>query len=140
MMTESFRIFPMGNLASTRISPLSAKYDLCLECSQYCANAFEVFEAAIIDVLGWTNHYGDTPIETVTAGTVPEIVCTFGVLRVRPNVLLADTNTEDFDAVAIPGGFESQGFFKDAYSEDVLQTLRDFEMSRNPSHPFVSAR
>jgi hypothetical protein len=32
-------------------------------------NAFEVFEAAaLIDVLGWANRYGDTPIETVTAG------------------------------------------------------------------------
>jgi hypothetical protein len=41
-------------------------------------NAFEVFEAAaLIDVLGWANHYGDTPIETVTAGTIAEIECTF---------------------------------------------------------------
>ena len=91
-------------------------------------NAFEVFEAAaFIDVLGWANHYGDTPIETVTAGTIAEINCTFSVLTVRPNVLLADLDAVDFDAVAIPGGFESHGFFTDAYSETVLQTLRDFE-------------
>ena len=96
-------------------------------------NAFEVFEAAaFIDVLGWANHYGDTPIETVTAGTVAEIACTFGVLKVRPNVLLADVDADEFDAVAIPGGFESQGFFKDAYSETVLQTLRDFDKRRKP--------
>ena len=96
-------------------------------------NAFEVLEAAaFIDVLGWAHHYGDTPIETVTAGTSAEIECTFGALRVRPNVLLSDVDTAEFDAVAIPGGFESQGFFKDAYSEIVLQTLRDFEKSRKP--------
>ena len=96
-------------------------------------NAFEVFEAAaFIDVLGWANHYGDTPIETVTAGTVDEVKCTFGVLSVRPNLLLADVDVEEFDALAIPGGFESEGFFKDAYSETVLQTLRDFEKSRKP--------
>ena len=96
-------------------------------------NAFEIFEAAaFIDALGWANHYGDTPIETVTAGTAAEIECTFGALSVRPNVLLADVDAEDFDAVAIPGGFESQGFFEDAYSETVLQTLRDFEQSRKP--------
>lgn len=96
-------------------------------------NAFEVYEAAaFIDVLGWANHYGDAPIETVTAGTVAEIKCTFGVLTVRPNLLLADVDAEEFDALAIPGGFESQGFFKDAYSETVLQTLRDFEKSRKP--------
>jgi 4-methyl-5(b-hydroxyethyl)-thiazole monophosphate biosynthesis len=96
-------------------------------------NAFEVFEAAaLIDVLGWANHYGDTPIETVTAGTIAEIECTFSVLTVRPNALLADIDAVEFDAVAIPGGFESHGFFTDAYSETVLQTLRDFEKSGKP--------
>ena len=96
-------------------------------------NAFEVFEAAaFIDVLGWANEYGDTPIETVTAGTAAEIACTFGVLKVRPNVRLTDIVTADFDAVAIPGGFESKGFFEDAYSETVLETLRNFEESRKP--------
>lgn len=96
-------------------------------------NAFEVFEAAaFIDVLGWANEYGDTSIEVVTAATVAEIKCTFGTFRVRPNVLLADVDCAVFDAVAIPGGFESHGFFEDAYSETVLQTLRDFEKSRKP--------
>jgi protein deglycase len=96
-------------------------------------NAFELFEAAaFIDVLGWAKHYGDTPIETVTAGVVPKIACTFNVLNVKPNVLLANVEPIDFDAVAIPGGFESQGFFHEAYSESVLQTLRDFDSLNKP--------
>ena len=96
-------------------------------------NAFEVFEAAaFIDVLGWANEYGDTPIETVTAGAAAEIVCTFGVLKVQPDVVLPDITTADFDAVAIPGGFESRGYFEDAYSDIVLDTLREFEDSRKP--------
>ena len=42
-------------------------------------DGFEVFEAAaFIDVLGWANHYGDTPIETVTAGINADISCNFG--------------------------------------------------------------
>ena len=96
-------------------------------------NAFELFEAsAFIDVLGWANHYGDTPLETVTAGSTAEIKCTFNSLRIMPNRLLADVDAQDFDAVAIPGGFESHGFFDDAYSEPVLQTLRDFEQRGKP--------
>ena len=96
-------------------------------------NAFEVFEAAaLIDVLGWANHYGDTSLEIVTAGTSTELECTFGALRVRPNILLTDVDVEAFDAMAIPGGFESQGFFRDAYSDAVLQTLRDFEAQGKP--------
>lgn len=91
-------------------------------------NAFEVFEvAAFIDVLGWANQYGDMPIKAVTAGVSAEISCTFGGLQVRPDVLLSDVDVTDFDAVAISGGFEVHGFFEEAYSEIVLQTLRDFD-------------
>lgn len=96
-------------------------------------NAFELFEAAaLIDVLGWANEYGDTPIETVTASTTAEISCTFGVLKVQPKTLLTDIVADDFDAVAIPGGFESHGYFEDAWSEIILKTLREFEESRKP--------
>ena len=91
-------------------------------------NAFEVFEAAaFIDVLGWANEYGETPIETVTAGLADQVSCTFGVLDVRPQVLLAEIDPAAFDAVAIPGGFEAHGFFEEAYAETVLQTLREFD-------------
>lgn len=96
-------------------------------------NAFEVFEAAaFIDVLGWANHYGDSPIETVTAGLTSEVTCTFGGLRVNPEVMLDDVDPNEFDAVAIPGGFESEGFFEDAFSESVLQTLRHFDSGQKP--------
>ena len=96
-------------------------------------NAFEVFEAAaFIDVLGWANHYGDSPIEMVTAGLSAEVTCTFGGLKVNPEVLLGDVDPNDFDAVAIPGGFESEGFFEDAFSESVLRTLRTFDTDQKP--------
>ena len=96
-------------------------------------HAFEVFEAAaFIDVLGWANHYGDSPIKTVTAGVSAEISCTFGVLQAQPDLLLTEVDAADFDAVAIPGGFEVHGFFEEAYSEIVLQTLRDFDGNNKP--------
>ena len=96
-------------------------------------NAFEVFEAAaFIDVLGWANHYGDSPVETVTAGLATEVMCTFGGLKVSPEVLLDDVDPNDFDAVAIPGGFESEGFFEEAFAESVLQTLRGFDSAQKP--------
>ena len=90
-----------------------------------------LFEAAaFIDVLGWANHYGDTPIETVTASVSDEIECTFGAITVRAKTLLADVDVDDFDAVAIPGGFESEGFFEEAFSGTVLETVRDFHRSK----------
>ena len=96
-------------------------------------HAFELFEAAaFIDVLGWANQYGDAPIRTITAGIAAEISCTFGVLQVRPDVLLSNVDAADFDAVAIPGGFEAHGFFEEAYAEVVLRTLRDFDGDNKP--------
>ena len=54
------------------------------------------------------------------------------MLKVRPNALLTEIVTADFDAVAIPGGFESKGFFEDAFSEAVLKILREFDHDGKP--------
>lgn len=93
-------------------------------------NAFELLEAAtFIDVLGWANHYGEVPIETVTAGLRAELSGTFGGLRMQADQLLGDLVSRDFDALALPGGFEAFGFFEEAYDDLVLQMLRDFDES-----------
>jgi len=94
---------------------------------------FEIFEgAAFIDVLGWANEYGNVPLEIVTAGLTEKIRPTFGGFRLIPDKLLSKIDTADFDAVAIPGGFETAGFYDEAYSESVLQTLRDFNQAHKP--------
>ena len=36
-------------------------------------------------------------------------------------------NAKDFDALAIPGGFESAGFYEDAYDERFLNLIREFD-------------
>lgn len=87
----------------------------------------EVFEtAAFFDVLGWASAEGSEPIEVVTAGLEPEITCTFG-LRVLPDVLFEDVEVEDFDALAVPGGFEEHGFYEHAFSEAFGNLIRAFE-------------
>lgn len=35
----------------------------------------------------------------------------------------------DYDALAIPGGFEEAGFYEDAYHEDFLEIIRQFNES-----------
>jgi 4-methyl-5(b-hydroxyethyl)-thiazole monophosphate biosynthesis len=35
-----------------------------------------------------------------------------------------------FDALAVPGGFEESGFYQDAYHEDFLKIIRQFNESR----------
>ncbi len=90
------------------------------------ADGFEALEAAAFtDVLGWADVYGSEPIEVVTAGLHPKLRCTFA-LDVTPAVLLSEINAENFDALAIPGGFEKAGFYRDAYAPEFLEVIRRF--------------
>ncbi|HEY81697.1 MAG TPA: DJ-1/PfpI family protein [Dehalococcoidia bacterium] len=90
------------------------------------ANGFEAFEAAAFsDVLGWANVFGSEPIEVITAGLHEKLKCTFA-LEVVPELQLAEVKVEEFDALAIPGGFEKAGFYEDAYSPEFLNIIRQF--------------
>ena len=96
------------------------------------ADGFEAFEAAaFMDVLGWANTFGAEPVETVTAGLHQKLKCTFA-LEVLPALQLSEVRVEDFDAVAIPGGFEKAGFYQDAYSPEFLDIIRKFAESGKP--------
>ena len=87
----------------------------------------ETLEAsAFIDVMGWANDSGSTPISLITAAISPSVVtCTFGVKLIADRSL-SDINAADFDALAIPGGFENFGFYEDAYSPVVQTLIRQF--------------
>jgi len=92
----------------------------------------EVYEtAAFIDVLGWASLEGSEQITVVTAGLQPEVTCTFG-LRLLPDSLIGEVNLEDFDALALPGGFEEYGFYEEAFSETVGEVVRAFDRSSRP--------
>jgi 4-methyl-5(b-hydroxyethyl)-thiazole monophosphate biosynthesis len=92
----------------------------------------EVYEtAAFIDVLGWASLEGSEEIEVVTAGLQPEVTCTFG-LRLLPDALIGQLDLDDFDALAIPGGFEEYGFYEEAFSESVGHVIRAFDRGSRP--------
>ncbi len=96
------------------------------------SNGFEVLEAAaFIDILGWANVFGNEKIEIVTAGAHAKLNCTFG-FQVIPDVQIKDFNIDDFDALAIPGGFEKAGFYEDGFSEEFLNLIRYFDKKNKP--------
>lgn len=96
------------------------------------ANGFEIYEAAaFIDVLGWAKVFGSEPVETVTAGFGEKLRCTFG-FDVLPEALVSQLDLGSFDALAIPGGFEKAGYYKDAYSPAFMDVIREFEDSGKP--------
>ncbi len=86
----------------------------------------EIYEAgAFYDVLGWSGAEGGEEVHVVSAGPKMKITCTFG-LSVNMDILIDDVRVEDYDAIAIPGGFEEFGFYGDAYSEKVSGLICDF--------------
>ncbi|WP_313891635.1 DJ-1/PfpI family protein [Psychrobacillus sp.] len=96
------------------------------------ANGFEAVEASVFtDVLGWNKWEGDGSTEVVTVGLHPQLQCTWN-FSVTPEKLLHEIVLEDFDALAIPGGFEEAGFYEDAYSESFQQVIRHFDAKQQP--------
>ncbi|MFF2886205.1 DJ-1/PfpI family protein [Paenibacillus sp. NPDC057967] len=90
-------------------------------------NGFEAVEASVFtDVLGWNREEGDGSTEVVTVGTREKLACTWN-FTVLPEKLLADVSVDEFDALALPGGFETAGFYEDAFREDVLAFIREFD-------------
>lgn len=91
------------------------------------ANGFEAVEASVFtDVLGCNQTDGDGSTQLITVGRRKQLKCTFN-FTVIPEMLLEEVNVADFDALAIPGGFEEAGFYDDAYSEDFLNLIREFD-------------
>lgn len=93
------------------------------------ANGFEAYEASVFtDVLGWNLLEGDGSTRLVTCGLRPELTCTWN-FKVLPELLAADAVPGEFDALAIPGGFEEAGFYEDAFSEEFLSLIRAFDQA-----------
>jgi len=94
------------------------------------ANGVEPLEmAAFTDVLGWATLVGHEPIELIDAGLRAEITTTFG-LNLRPSTTLETLDLNDFDALAIPGGFEPAGFYQEALSDAFLDVIRFFHQQK----------
>lgn len=91
------------------------------------ANGFEAVEASVFtDVIGWNKSDGDGTTDLITVGIRENLKCTFN-FTVIPEMHISEVNIDEFDALAIPGGFEEAGFYEDAYSEDFLNIIREFD-------------
>ncbi len=93
---------------------------------------FEMYEAAAFyDVLGWSGEYGSEAVKVITVGLQKEVQGTFGI-KVISDRLLSEARAEDYDALAIPGGFETHGYYEEAYSIPVADLIRSFNEQEKP--------
>ncbi|MFP4467434.1 MAG: DJ-1/PfpI family protein [Bacteroidales bacterium] len=98
----------------------------------FLPKGFEELEAtALIDVLGWSRAHGTNPVTLHTAGLHNEITSAWGS-RVIPTLPFSQTDADSYDAMAIPGGFETAGYYEDAFDESVLETIREFNRQGKP--------
>ncbi len=82
--------------------------------------------SAFVDVLGWArNDYGHV-VEVITCGFTRQVISTFNI-PVSVDKVIEDVNVEEYDALAIPGGFEEFGFYEEAYDERFLELIRRFD-------------
>ncbi len=105
-------------------------------------SGFELLEfSAFADVLGWAKLEGGLDIEYETAGFSREVRSTFGVPSTVDRVLWRrgagvcspiSVCAEDYDALAIPGGFEEYGYYEEAYRQDTAGLIRAFHKAGKP--------
>jgi 4-methyl-5(b-hydroxyethyl)-thiazole monophosphate biosynthesis len=67
-------------------------------------------------------------VEVVTAGFTKTVVSAFGI-PVLVDKTYEEIDASEYDALAIPGGFEEFGFYEDAYDERFLNLIREFDCS-----------
>lgn len=97
-----------------------------------CLNAFEMMEfSPFIDIMGWARDDFNCEIEVEICGFTQKIESTFGVW-ITADILIDDLNVNDYDALAIPGGFEEYGFYKEAYHEKTLNLIKSFDELHKP--------
>jgi len=93
----------------------------------FLSQGFEEYEASVFtDVIGWSRIYGTDPVDLKTTGLRKEIKCTWNFV-VKPELDFNEINVNDYDALAIPGGFEKSGFYEDAFDEKFLNLIRQFD-------------
>ncbi len=93
----------------------------------FLAKGFETMEASVfIDVFGWAKVSYGYDVEVVTCGVHETVISAFGV-PVKVDVLLSDVDSEEYDALAIPGGFEEYGFYDEAFLSEIGKLIKDFD-------------
>ena len=93
----------------------------------FCAKGFETMEFSVfVDVMGWARNDYNYDIQVETCGFTKTVMSTFNV-PIIVDKTIEEINVEDYDALAIPGGFEEFDFYEEAYDEKLLELIRKFD-------------
>ncbi|EKQ56871.1 MULTISPECIES: DJ-1/PfpI family protein [unclassified Clostridium] len=94
----------------------------------FLAKGFETMEFSVfVDVMGWARNDYQIDVQVVTCGFEKQVISTFNI-PVIVDKTIDEINVEDYDALAIPGGFEEFGFYEEAYDERFLNLIKEFDL------------
>lgn len=92
----------------------------------FCAKGFETMEFSVfIDVFGWARNDYNYDIKVETCGFTKKVTSTFGV-PIIVDKTIEEVDVKEYDALAIPGGFEEFDFYEEAYDERFLELIKSF--------------
>ena len=98
----------------------------------FLPEGFEILEAsAFIDVMGWNHLEGDGTTQLVSCGYSKQIKSSFGQQFIADKTI-EQINVADYAALALPGGFEEFGYYKQAYDQRTLQLIHEFREQQKP--------
>lgn len=98
----------------------------------FCAKGFETIEfSAFVDVMGWARNDYHCPVYADTCGFTKTVISTFNI-PVLMDKTIDEIAVDDYDALAIPGGFEEFGFYEEAYDVRFLNLIRAFNEQEKP--------
>ncbi len=90
------------------------------------SDGFEALEASsFTDVFGWNNTIGSKDTLLITASVKPKIRSTWN-FEVITEENLGNISAADYEALVIPGGFGSAGFFRDTKLKIFQEKIREF--------------
>jgi 4-methyl-5(b-hydroxyethyl)-thiazole monophosphate biosynthesis len=92
----------------------------------FLSKAFETMEFCVfIDVLGWARvDYGNN-LFVDTCGFTEKVISALNV-PVIADKTISEINVDEYDALAIPGGFGEFGFYEEVYDERFLKLIKEF--------------
>lgn len=98
----------------------------------FCAKGFETMEFSVfIDVMGWAGNDFHCPVTVDTCGFTKTVNSTFHV-PILVDKLIDEISVNDYDALAIPGGFEEFGFYEEAFHEKFLCLIKEINRQKKP--------
>lgn len=101
----------------------------------FCAKGFETMEFSVfIDVMGWARNDYNYRVFVETCGFNKIVDSAFNVPIVVDKTI-DEIDVREYDALAIPGGFEEFGFYEEAYDEKFLNLIRQF----NEQNKFIAS-